>query len=116
MAAQVDAVKVETKAGNNVLLGAASCWRMDDTSPVMLYRGPFEAKLSSLAAPVAPEEPGWGVALMFAASADKVGVGPAVLLPSFRVFGMEVDASAGFAAGSRGFVAATAQAGVRFPR
>jgi hypothetical protein len=111
---EVDEVTVETKVGNKVLVGAASCWR--ETPPeTMLYRGPFQVPMSQASEVAPPPPPRWGAALLFVATQDKVGVGPSVLFPPFRVFGLEGDASGGFAAGSRGFVAATAQVGARFP-
>lgn len=116
MRVEVDEATVETKAGNKVLLGAASCWRLTPPPETKLYQGNFESPLSQAAVVAEASKPGWGFALLFAATTDKVGVGPVVLLPPFRVFGGEVDASAGFAAGSRGFVAGTAQIGMRLPR
>ena len=112
---EIDEATVETGAGNKVIVGAASCWRETPPPETMLYRGAFQVPLSKVAELEAPRPVRWGAAVLFVATADKVGVGPVLLFPPFRVFGLEGDASGGFAAGTRGFVAATAQVGARFP-
>ena len=112
---EVDEATVETGAGNKVILGAASCWRVSPPPETMLYRGAFQVPLSQVAELEGPRPVRWGGALLFVATEDKVGIGPVLLFPPFRVFGLEGDASAGFAAGTRGFVAATVQVGARFP-
>lgn len=112
---EVDEVTVETGVGNKVVLGAASCWRVAPPPETMLYRGAFQVPLSQVSELEGPRPVRWGAALLGVATTDKVGIGPAVLFPPFRVWGLEGDASAGFAAGVRGFVAATAQVGARFP-
>jgi hypothetical protein len=112
---EVDEASVETQAGNKVVVGAASCWRQSPLPETMLYRGAFQAPLSQVSELEGPRLVRWGGGLTVVATSDKVGVGPVLLFPPFRVWSMEGDASAGFAAGTRGFVAATAQVGVRFP-
>jgi hypothetical protein len=112
--AQVDEVTVETKAGNQVVLGAASCWRESPPPETMFYRGNFEAKTSTANVTAEPSPVRWGAGLTFMATTDKVGVGPLVLFPPVRVWGLEGDISAGFAAGLGGFVGGSVNAGLRW--
>jgi len=112
--AQVDEVTVETKAGNQVVLGAASCWRESPPPETMYYRGAFEAKTSKVDVIVEASPVRWGAGLTFMATTDKIGVGPLILFPPVRLWGLEGDISAGFAAGLKGFVGGNVNAGVRW--
>ena len=112
--AQVDEVTVETKAGNRVVLGTASCWRESPPPETMFYRGVFEPKVSKVDVIVEASPVRWGAGLTFMATTDKIGVGPLILFPPVRLWGLEGDISGGFAAGFKGFVGANVNAGVRW--
>lgn len=119
LSVEVDSLTEQTRAGNRVVVGAASCWLEPGPElPIqprhMLYRGAFSAPLSSALG--APEErvPRWGAGVVAIAGPKSVGAGPALLLPPVRVWGIQGEGTAGCAAGSGGLAGCVLIAGVRW--
>jgi len=109
---EVSEVTYQTKNDNHVFIATGSCWR-DTPTPRLVFRSAVQGP-----APVALREKEalpfkWGAGVMAAASSDKFGVGPTVLFPTFETWGLQWDASIGFAVSLNGFVAASGQLGAR---
>ena len=60
---RVDEVVLETRAGNRVLVGAASAWRLEPAPVTRLFSGPFSAPLASAEAvePAPAGVPTWAL-------------------------------------------------------
>lgn len=106
-------VTYRTEENNHVFLATASCWR-DTPTKLKLFENVVRAPVD--VALMAEQKPPfrWGGGVMAAASSDKAGLGPVLLFPTYEFLGVQLDASAGAAFWTTGFVAVSAQAGVRW--
>jgi hypothetical protein len=60
-AASIDVAQValETRAGNRVIVGRADAYREDPAGRVLLFGGPFDARISAVTEAAPPTRPGW---------------------------------------------------------
>lgn len=98
---QVDEVVLETRAGNLVLVGAASAWRAAPDR-ARLFGGPFRADLGEVAGAAPPRPAGWGVGVWSGVSRDGWAVGPAVAAPPLRLWTLQLEAILGGGLGPGG--------------
>jgi hypothetical protein len=89
---RLTAFHFKTEAGNRVIVGTGSAWRLDPGPPTKLFESPIEAKVSTSEASDAVAPPtvaagvtsGWGAGIMVTASrGGGWSVGPAVVTPTF---------------------------------
>jgi hypothetical protein len=96
---RVDEVILETKAGNVVLAGAASCWRLEPAPAARLFGGPLRGSLS-VAKP--RPEAGWGAGVWTGVGREGWAAGPALALPPARLWRLQVEAVVGGGLGPSG--------------
>lgn len=114
--AQVAGLEERTDLGVDLVAGSTSCSRVDPGGQrVRLFGGPWQATLLRAAevAPPATSDPGWGGSAFGVCVADRCAGGGAVDLPPFRVWHLQVEASAG-AGGGPGGAAVLAKVGGRW--
>lgn len=99
---RVDEVELRTDAGNGILVGAASAWRVSPGPETRLFGGPFRAPLTSVAAAPEPARPGWGVGPRAGVGRDGWTAGLAVSPPQWSLWGWSVELVAGAGLGSGG--------------
>lgn len=111
---EVSEVTYETKEDNHVFVATGSCWR-DTPSPRLIFTSAVQGPAPVALRKTEDDKPfRWGLGLQLSATSEKAGLGPAVLFPLFELWGLQLDSSAGASFGSTGFVAASAQAGLRW--
>jgi hypothetical protein len=107
---RVEGAALRTRAGNAVVVGAASAWRVSPGPAARLFGGPLHLEVS-VAAPARPL--GWGVGLMASAGSGGVVVGPMLSPPPWSVLGLQVEVFAGGGVGPAGDWTAAASLLVR---
>lgn len=92
---RVDAVALQTRAGNRVLVGAASAHRLNPEA--RLFGGSFSAPVTWAAErePATPAVRRWGAGPWLGVSSSGVAVGAAVAAPPARLFGIGLELSLG---------------------
>ena len=99
---RVDTLELATEAGNHVLVGVASAWKL--APDIKLIEGKFDhilTKMSDLA--IAPSV-GWGFGVSAFAGSHGFAPGLAVSAPPLVVFGKELNIGASVGAGTLGVV------------
>lgn len=99
---EVDTVDLETKAGNTLVVGTASVFRVDPPPKELLASGRFQAPLSRSEALAPPSEPRWGVAALAFCGAPGCAFGGGPMFPPVRVLGARVEAVSGLLVGAGG--------------
>lgn len=85
---RVDSAILETKGGNVVFAGAASCWRLEPGPASRLFGGPLRAEL---AVEKLPGKPGYGFGLSGSVGSEGARAGLAVALPPARLWSWQIE-------------------------
>lgn len=96
---RVDSATLQTRAGNVVMIGAASAWRLSPEPETRLFGGALKIEGSVERVPLLP---GWGFGATAWAGRSGWMVGPAASLPPFRLWGLQGELSAGASLGPSG--------------
>lgn len=99
---RVDQVALETREGAQLLVGAASVWRLDPAPQTKLLSGGFQATLSTAKKEAPPQTLRWGGGLYLGLSREGWAIGPAVALPPARLLGMQGEVVLGWGVGPNG--------------
>jgi hypothetical protein len=99
---RVDQVALETREGAQLLVGAASVWRLDPAPRSKVMSGGFQATLSTAKEEAPPAPPGWGAGLYAGAGRDGWVLGPAIGLPPARFWGLQAEVVIGAGVGPSG--------------
>lgn len=93
---RADEVLLQTKAGNRLLVGTASLWRLNPLPIGPVFSGAFQAPVTE-AAEVKPvvREATWGAGVYGFCAAEGCGAGPRVALPPVHVWRFQIEADAG---------------------
>ena len=95
---RVDEVELQTRAGNQLLVGTARALRLDPEPETELVAGKFEQDVTRFATALAPvSTPRWGVGAAGFVGSSGWAPGLALSLPPLTILGHELDAN--FAAG-----------------
>jgi hypothetical protein len=101
---RVDQAILETRAGNHLVIGEVSAWRIEPETETKLAGGPFEQSVSQ--AHVAREEParraGWGVGPSVWGSPSGLAYGALVSPPPMDLWRMQFEVAAGLGFGHGG--------------
>ena len=111
---RVDQVVLEGPRGAQLLVGAASAYRVTPAPRAKLFGGPFRTELSTAKAEPPPAPPGWGAGVTVLAGRAGWEVGPALSPPPWSFWGLHLEGLAGAAVGPGGEWSATAVGLVRF--
>jgi hypothetical protein len=102
---RVDQVEFGTKAGNTVLVGSASAWRVDPPPETQLVTGKFEQSMTTVSGLAAPSKsPSWGVGVIGFAGSSGFAPGLALAAPPLTVFGHEIDVGISAGMGTLGVI------------
>ena len=101
---RVDQAILETRAGNHLVVGEVSAWKIEPETETKLAGGPFEQSVSQ--AHVAREEPvrraGWGVGPSVWGSPSGLAYGALVSPPPMDLWRMQFEVAAGLGFGQAG--------------
>ena len=93
---------LETRQGNEVVIGTAEFWRVAPEPAERLYEGIFDAKVSHVSVLKEEPAPRWGAGVFAGAAKDGWALGVAVAVPPLRLFGLQLEATLGMGAGPTG--------------
>lgn len=110
---EVAEITYGTKAGNRIILGKGFCYR-DEPSPALLFSSVVEAPVSTAFTPSTPDEPRWGAGAFVGFAKGGWALGPKVLFPPLRVWGIRGEADAGLGIGPSGEYIGQVGIGVRW--
>lgn len=99
---EVDQVTLKTNAGNFLVVGTAQAYREQPGPRSLLFGGKFQSALSDSSGLALPPAPRWGAGLTGACSSSGCALGPALAFPPLRVFGFQLEATAGLPIGAGG--------------
>lgn len=111
---RVDQVVLDNRHGAQLLVGAASAWRVTPEPRTKVLSGPFRAELSRAQVETPEAVPGWGAGLYAGFSRDGWAVGPAVALPPARLWGLQGEVVIGVGVGPSGAWQGSGAALLRF--
>lgn len=99
---RIDEALLETRAGNQLVAGAASVWHLDPE--YRIAGGPFQAKVSTASGEreVSPRRAGWGVGPSVWGSSSGLAYGAILSPPPLDVGRLQVEVAAGLGFGSGG--------------
>jgi hypothetical protein len=87
-------ITYETKADNHVIVGKAACYRTTP-SELKLFESVISAPVSVAVKPQDDPKKRWGAGLYFGFSKDGWALGPAVALPPFEVWKVQLEVTPG---------------------
>lgn len=99
---RVDQVVLDGHAGAQLVVGAASAWRVAPEPRTKLFGGPFRADLSRAQAEAPEAVPGWGAGVVALAGRSGWAVGPALSPPPRALWGLRLELLGGAAVGPGG--------------
>lgn len=111
---RVDQVVLDGPRGAQLLVGAASAWRVAPEPRAKLFGGPFRAELSRAQSEAPEARPGWGAGVVALAGRSGWAAGPALSPPPLRLWGLQLEAFAGAGVGPGGEWSAAAAGLVRW--
>lgn len=109
---RVAAVDLETPAGNRVVSGEISAWRLEPLERIAT--GPFRVDLGATSVSIPPRLPGWGAGPRVSWSGGQVRAGLQVSPPPWQVFGHGLELHAGLGVGETLSIDASAAIIVRW--
>ncbi len=96
---RVDSATLQTEAGNALMVGAASAWRVSPGPETRLFGGALKIEGTVETVPLSP---GWGFGATGWAGRSGWMVGPAASLPPARLWGLQGELSFGAGLGPSG--------------
>lgn len=97
---KVTEVEVSTKAGNTIVVGKATCYRLSPPPETPIITKLFDSKMSNVSEEQKAKLPGWGGGIYGGASSHGWVLGPALAFPPLRVFGRQLELTGGVGLGS----------------